>query len=97
MKLPLDQTPALNIRPDLIEAYIGINERELRKEFDQHVKAELAKGTETVFNYPQWVDAEARRALVILAPKTRLSIYLEWNGILGYTQAIWDISQGKLV
>lgn len=30
------------------------------------------------------------------SPKERLEVYLEWNGILGYTDRIWEISQGEL-
>ena len=29
------------------------------------------------------------------SPKKRLEVYLEWNGILGWTGRIWDISQGE--
>lgn len=28
--------------------------------------------------------------------KERLEIYLEWNGIIGYTSRIWEITQGEL-
>lgn len=30
------------------------------------------------------------------SPKKRLEIYLQWNGILGYTNRIWEISQGEI-
>lgn len=30
------------------------------------------------------------------SPKERLEVYLEWNGILGYSSRIWEITQGEL-
>lgn len=29
------------------------------------------------------------------SPKERLAVYLEWNGIVGFTSRIWAISQGE--
>jgi hypothetical protein len=29
-------------------------------------------------------------------PKQRLDTYLQWNGILGWTNRIWELSQGEL-
>lgn len=39
----------------------------------------------------RWIEHK----IVTDDPKTRLQIYLEWNGILGYTDSIYDIAMGK--
>lgn len=44
--------------------------------------------------------SEDKRALGVASliyahtPKERLAVYLTWNGILGYTETIWAITQG---
>lgn len=76
----------------LIEAYKGFYEDEMRADFDEHfIEHGLgAAKREQVFNL-EWAEKKIRSH----TPKERLAIYLEWNGILGWTDIIWDISQGS--
>lgn len=65
---------------DLMAAYGGTYERE---------------------DYPEaWTDEQYRQAIADKikshTPKERLAVYLNWNGIIGYTGRIWEIAQGEL-
>lgn len=67
---------------DLIEAYKGYYEDEWRPTQDPQNQED----------YDTWVRAR----IATDTPKERLGVYLEWNGIFGYTNRIWKISQGEL-
>lgn len=41
-------------------------------------------------------EAEARALIKSHTPKQRLAVYLEWNGIHGYTESIWGIASGEV-
>lgn len=71
------------IHNDLVEAYEGFYEDEMAN--DLTVPMEEPEDTRA------WVEAKIRGH----SARERLEVYLEWNGILGYTGRIWDISQGK--
>lgn len=69
------------ISNDLIEAYKGYYEDELEQ---------VVPWTDAAVN--SWVIDKIRSH----TPKERLEVYLEWNGILGYSSRIWEITQGEL-
>lgn len=69
------------ISNDLIEAYKGYYEDEIRQ-----------SSYPTLGDYLQAIATKIQQH----SPKERLEIYLEWNGILGYTSRIWEITQGEL-
>lgn len=73
------------ISNDLIEAYKGYYEREYEFEWDENIP-ELDEP------YTEWCKNKIQGD----SPKERLEVYLEWNGILGYTNRIWEIAQGEL-
>lgn len=70
---------------DLIEAYKGFYEDELiskeRIPTDQENAAFEVKMIERIRSN---------------SPKERLDTYLQWNGIIGWTNRIWELSQGEL-
>lgn len=71
---------------DLIEAYKGYYEDEIIRDYNQQQPIEMA-GWES-----HWVANKIQSH----SPKERLEVYLEWNGILGWTNRIWEISQGEI-
>jgi len=79
------------IARDLIEAYCGYHEDLLRWKH----KAEFANEPATQ-DFDQWADSEARRMIRADDARTRLGVWLEWNGILGYTARAFAIAQGEL-
>lgn len=70
------------IANDLIEAYRGRYE-------DAHKPQEAGRfvGEPTTEEAIQMIRKDT--------PKERLATYLQWNGIIGYTNRIWEISQGE--
>ncbi|HEX9429604.1 MAG TPA: hypothetical protein VF944_04435 [Candidatus Bathyarchaeia archaeon] len=71
------------IHNDLVEAYKGFYEDEIAR--DEPVGGEFYNLVD------EWVEAKIRSH----TPKERLEVYLEWNGIIGYTGRIWSIAQGE--
>lgn len=69
------------IHNDLIEAYIGLYEDEFIGD------AALSTRESQV----AWASDKIRRD----PPKERLAVYLQWNGIIGYTGRIYDIATGE--
>lgn len=66
---------------DLMEAYLGY-----------YGEDENPSVTDPSVTDPRaWAEEKIKSH----TPKERLEIYLEWNGILGYTSRIWEISQGE--
>jgi len=77
------------IANDLIEAYKGYYEDELERDHSR----EWPNGPVTLETYTfNWVDVKIRSH----TSKERLEVYLHWNGIIGYTNRIWEITQGEL-
>lgn len=70
----------MRIGNDLIEAYKGSYEREDYPE------------TMTDIEYDQVIYDKINGH----TPKERLAVYLNWNGIIGWTDRIWELSQGEL-
>lgn len=81
----------------LIEAYKGYYEDELRA-----LHAEIFAAEEVTQDFDQWAEREVlfgspNGPCSILGdtPKERLEIYLQWQGIIGFTETIWAIAQGE--
>lgn len=80
----------LIIGKDLVEAYMGVNEDEWNREWDKAISEEKTDMS---------CEAYARdRAHIVIAEHTarqRLEVYLEWNGIIGYADRIYEIATGE--
>jgi len=81
----------------LIEAYKGHYEddRQIRQYYQDWLKAEMQNGHSDALSFEGWFEGWVEEAIRTATPKERLAIYLEWNGILGWTEMIWSISQGE--
>lgn len=79
-----------NVGNDLIEAYQGYYEDELMVEFCEEYGGPDAPESEKV----EWVRNEVIRRILCDTPKRRLEIYLEWNGIIGYSSRIYELAIG---
>lgn len=86
-------TLANKIRNDLIEAYKGYYEDD--RETAQAYEKEFT-GQNIRQDFDQWLTERVKIQIIVDTPKERLAIYLEWNGILGYSDSIFDIAMGKL-
>lgn len=71
----------MSIGNDLIEAYKGYYEDEWALLISQEESFVLERIRETILHD---------------TPKKRLEVYLEWNGILGYTNRIYELATGEL-
>lgn len=80
----------MKIGNDLIEAYKGYYEKESILPWTNAEAGYVLMGPDAAID--KWV----REKIESDSPKERLAIYLEWNGILGYTNRIWELSQGEL-
>lgn len=69
----------------LLEAYMGYYEDEWNYGHHEY-------STDSQKDMEKW----CREKILNATPLERLGIYLEWNGILGYTNTIYSISQGEL-
>ena len=74
---------------DLVEAYKGFYEDEYDRLQIHHDGASTSTEHHA---YHGWIVNKISSH----TPKERLEVYLEWNGILGYTNRIWEISQGEI-
>lgn len=83
----------MSIHGGLLEAYLGYNEDEWEREYEGF-KTHAADNE--MVPYKEWSYKRAEKVIRAHTPKQRLAIYLEWNGILGYTETIWDISSGMV-
>lgn len=86
------------ISNDLIEAYIGFYEDnyEVQNEYKQFVNVEGKGGELAAQDFDSWLAEWIARKIKSHSPKERLEVYLTWNGIIGYTNRIWSITQGEL-
>lgn len=46
--------------------------------------------------YDMLDEHEVLQRIFADSAKDRLAVYLQWNGIIGYTETIWMISQGGI-
>ncbi len=81
----------MNIGNDLIKAYMGVHEDEL-----QHLHKVKFENSPEVQDFDQWAEPIVKNMINQASPKDRLDTYLQWNGILGWTNRIWELSQGEL-
>lgn len=85
---------SLKIGNDLIEAYKGYYEQEIDQDFPYHLapRSRLEGGQYSEQFQKEWAIKKIRSH----SPKERLEVYLEWNGILGYTSRIYELATGEL-
>jgi hypothetical protein len=78
-----------NIHNDLREAYLGTYEDDFDRDWTNNLPdvGELSRDDYVNMH----IDGRIREHTA----KERLDVYLTWNGILGWTGRIWDISQGE--
>lgn len=87
----------MNIPHYLIEAYLGRFEEEyqaLHPEYEEYVKREGRNGEVAVEAFDLWLEHKAHAHILGHSPLQRLEVYLEWEGIIGFTSRIWAITQG---
>lgn len=82
---------AAPIRADLIEAYRGVYEQEL---VDAH-RVTFYNSPETQ-DFNQWAEGKIPAMIQAATPRERLDTFLQWNGILGFTSAIFNIANGRM-
>ena len=89
MALTNKEPPVFKFHNGLIEAYKGYFENELILLSNGNYVNSSSLSEE---EFDKWVKMK------ILAdqPKARLDIYLEWNGIHGYAETVYNIAIGKL-
>jgi hypothetical protein len=68
----------------MIEAFKGYFEENWETRRDYEKSGELA--------FDGWYDGYIQTLIALASNKERLRVYLEWNGILGYTESIFDIA-----
>ena len=83
-------TQMFKIRNDLIEAYKGYYEddREALRLAKEHFKVDII----TDAQFGEWIVYK----ILTDSHKERLERYLEWNGIQGYTNSIYEIAHGSI-
>jgi len=83
----------------LLAAYEGVLEDEIAYGYKSYVDAEeaAAKGQYAVAvqSLEQWGRDYATRAILADSPRKHLEVYLQWNGILGYSSIIWELAHGR--
>lgn len=79
------------MRRDLIEAYMGVYEDDLLRAH----RVTFASSPE-VQDFNQWAEGKVPAMIRAETPKERLDTYLQWNGILGFTSAIFAIATGEV-
>jgi hypothetical protein len=90
----------------LIEAYMGMYEDELRARYEtlDHSKDYALYGVEKR-SFEAWAEGDGVlwgwegapfTGILDASPKERLSVYLRWNGIFGYTETIFAIATGEI-
>lgn len=82
------------MRNDLIQAYIGILEdnRELKTEYDKMIARDQELGAIAVEGWESWLRTKCIALINEATRRERLETYLEWNGIIGFTTAIFEIA-----
>jgi hypothetical protein len=78
-----------NISGHLLEAYKNYYEEELAQEYA--TVADVSLESHEVFS-----RRRVREIILEHTPKQRIEVYLEWNGILGYADTIFDICRGDV-
>ncbi len=78
----------------MIEAFKGYFEEnwETRRDYEAYVEKESKSGELVLLSFDGWYDGYIQTLIALASNKERLRVYLEWNGILGYTESIFDIA-----
>lgn len=81
------------MRNDLIQAYVGTleDDRETRERYETHANNQAAFGLRPL-SFSFWLNEHCKAMINEATRRERLEVYLEWNGIIGYTQAIFEIA-----
>jgi hypothetical protein len=77
----------------LLSAFRGVHEEDFEGQWEQLARAKPAW---QLMDKTHWVDLRCNVLALGATDKARLETYLEWNGILGYSDTIWAISQGEV-
>lgn len=85
----------VRIHGGLLAAYEGVLEDEIAYGYKSYCSAEIAAGATTLQDVSQWGKDYATRAILADSPRKHLEVYLQWNGILGYSGTIWDLAHGR--
>lgn len=83
-------------RNDLIEAYKGVKEQELEAQrpiYDKYIQ-DLGPKELAVPGFDYWVEPIVEEWIAKDLPRERLAVYCEWNGIIGFSETLFDIAQG---
>lgn len=72
------------ISEDLIEAYSGVYEDEMA--------SDLTVLMEEPEHETEWVVSK----ILSDTPQRRLEVYMEWNGIIGYSDRAYELATGQL-
>lgn len=85
----------------LVEAYKNYYEVELQQEYERvsDEKADdltISEQELQNLDFDRFVERRVREIICEHTPKQRLEVYLEWNGILGYTESIFAFARGEI-
>ena len=80
------------IGKDLVEAYVGYYE----DEWEAELYEEVGGANVSDEDHKSWMLSRATKEIINHTPKRRLEIYLEWNGIIGYSGRIYELATGHL-
>ncbi len=74
---------------DMIQAYKGHYEDEILKDFNEHfIEHGLGKAKDERLFGTEWVKTKVESH----SNKERLEIYCSWNGIIGYSNRLFEIA-----
>lgn len=89
-------TQVFRISNSLREAFFGWHEAELRQAHEAAFHGIYADFPSDHATFEEFVYNEVATLIICATPEERLRVYLEWNGILGFTQTIYSIAIGRL-
>lgn len=81
----MNQKNQVKIFRPLEEAYLG------------YYEDEMAADLTVPMEEPEHAKAWVLNKISLDTPKERLRVYLEWNGILGYSEVIYAVATGKML
>jgi hypothetical protein len=81
----MNQKNQVEIFRPLKEAYLG------------YYEDEMAADLTALMEEPEHAEAWVLKKISSDTTKERLRVYLEWNGILGYSEVIYAVAMGKLL
>lgn len=85
----------MEMAASLREAFIGMRAEDWQEDMEREL-ADLMSHTESPAKKAKLVEAWRRNRaieeIVAATPLERLEVYLEWNGILGYSEMIYYVA-----